>query len=46
MEAEGLLRELVYDYYGEKLEACRHERWANVHRAALNKFLQCKQKYF
>jgi hypothetical protein len=43
---ENFLRDLVYEHHEEKDQAHRHRQWAAAHKERLNKFLECKRKYF
>ena len=46
VEFERQLLNLVYEHHDEQDEARRHNKWAATHRKTLNKFLECKRKYF
>jgi hypothetical protein len=45
-EVETTLLDLTYEYYDFTFKASRHKTWAAAHRTQLNKFLECKRKYF
>jgi hypothetical protein len=46
VEIERDLIGLVYEHHDDQDEARRHNKWAATHRTQLNKFLECKRKYF
>lgn len=46
VEIERSLSNLVYEHHDKKDEARRHKKWAATHRTQLNKFLECRRKYF
>jgi hypothetical protein len=43
---EVFLRGLVYEHYEEQDQADWHRQLAAAHRTRLNKFLECKRRYF